>query len=77
MRYIVHGATYLDPDGNAVVFQGATVSRAVITRNGETVIIPAKEFYDNYTLTDEHDHVNYCCDVHDTHTSPHKGCLLR
>lgn len=22
-------------------------------------------------------HTDYCCSIHDTHTSPHRGCILR
>lgn len=55
-------------------------SKVVVLQNpdNETVFeIPKQEFNDNYKDTGIHDHVASCCDVHETHTSPHTGCLLR
>ena len=43
----------------------------------EFIEVPEEEFYANYTDINEHDHDAACCTAHDTHSSPHKGCIFR
>lgn len=76
---IIFGATYRDKRTDELFkFVGATTSRMFLEPEvGEVFPIPRQEFDENMELTEKHDHENYCCDEHDLHTMPHKGCLLR
>lgn len=75
---MIFGATFIDDEGKQVTLQGASTRYMVCTDSeGEYFKVPHQEFFDNYTLTDEHDHENFCCSIHETHISPHTGCLLR
>ena len=43
---------------------------------GELLEVPREEAM-AFSDTGVHDHANFCCTVHNTHASPHRGCILR
>lgn len=62
-----------------VTFLGAKGrGRIVLQRaNGSYIELTYTEFSREYKDTGMHDHEQACCSVHNIHTSPHMGCLLR
>jgi hypothetical protein len=62
-----------------VTFLGARGGgRIVLQRaNGSYIELTYTDFSKDYKDTGKHDHDRACCTVHNTHTSPHTGCLLR
>jgi hypothetical protein len=65
--------------GDIITYAGAFSSGnlGLFKENGDFFKLSYKEFSDNYEDTGIHDHIKACCTVHNTHTSPHRGCLLR
>jgi hypothetical protein len=76
----VQDALYRNPvTGEVFKFLGVK-SRTVVLQpvdGGHFVELPHEDFFGLFEDTGVHDHVSACCVVHGTHSSPHKGCLLR
>jgi len=76
--HIIYGATYRDTrTGENAVLLGLKVSQTVIQYDSGAKSIPHAEFNEFFVDTGIHDHESFCCDEHDLHTMPHKGCILR
>lgn len=62
-----------------VTFEGFKQKQIFVLSDNEKnhFLINADDFKENYSATGEHNHTDYCCDEHNLHTQPHRGCLLR
>lgn len=77
--HVIHGAVYVNrKTSEKRVLLGMKMRTAVFYDVEKGYIeIPRSEFESDYRLTDEHNHEQFCCSVHDLHVSPHTGCILR
>lgn len=77
---IVFGAQYVNQSTQEkVVFLGMTTSKVLLQPVGSDDFkkISHTEFQTNWVDTGIHNHKDFCCDIHNTHTSPHMGCIFR
>lgn len=83
MMDVVEGATYESVrtgDFFTVMgFKGANPVRVCGTQHvtDEYQEIAYPVFVAEYADVNLHNHEDYCCSVHGTHSMPHRGCLLR
>lgn len=66
--------------GERVTLKGLRSENIVVVQNpdGEYLNLHYHDVFNKeYKDTGIHDHEAACCTVHNTHTSPHMGCLLR
>lgn len=76
----IHGAIYAhDRTGERVILEGFRIRSIVVSgeTDGQYRDIFPGDFSAEFSDTGEHNHEDYCCDVHHTHTVPHRGCILR
>jgi hypothetical protein len=77
MTMLIDGAEYLW-QGQFCTLLGVKRRTIVIRIIGEDAAIEIpREAADQLEPTGVHDHDHYCCPEHNTHSSPHSGCLLR
>jgi hypothetical protein len=77
---IIFDAEYREKaTGNIVVVLGLKSSGVVVRDKCTDALSTFKDadFLTRYEDTGVHDHKKSCCTVHETHTSPHMGCILR
>ena len=79
-RHMIQAALYRRVEtGEVFVFAGLKRKTVVFKdeATGEHFEVSHSEFFDQYEDTGIHDHDRACCTLHETHSVPHMGCLLR
>jgi hypothetical protein len=67
--------------GEEFIFLGAKIRTVVLAAREDSkkyLELPHETFEKDFVDMDIHNHEEFCCTVHNTHTaSLHRGCLLR
>lgn len=80
MMIFVDGAVYRNHKTNEErILLGLKMRTVALSDAAGHIEISHSEFESDYTLTDKHNHEEFCCMVHDIHalSGIHRGCLLR
>ncbi len=77
---LVQEALYEDRASGEMFKLLGTKMRVVVMKSestGALLEVPYADFDAKFMDTGVHFHNDACCTVHDTHSMPHRGCILR
>lgn len=79
-RHMIQSALYRRVETGEVFIFAGLKQRTVVFKDeatGDHFEVSHSEFFEHYEDTGIHNHDKACCTLHETHSVPHMGCLLR